>query len=326
VPVFSLSLSLDVASWCWGFDVQLPIAAESLLMPSGSPSNASGPVELLASVNGKEFRLLAEDISRERSFGEARIRVSGRGRHAVLAAPYAPVMSFGNPDARSARQLMDDVLMLNGISLGWTIDWDLPDWSVSSGVFAHQGTWMDALNAIASSAGGYLHPHASDKRIRVRHRFPVVPWKWADAAHPVKPDFVLPVDAVSRESTRWLEKPAYNRVFISGQERGVLGQVTRAGTAGDVLARMVVDSLITDGVAARQRGMAVLSDTGRQMEVNLRLPVLPETGIIEPGAFVQYRDGAVDRLGLVRSTQVEAGFPEVWQTIGVWSPASATSL
>ncbi|QTD44964.1 hypothetical protein [Ottowia testudinis] len=325
VPVFSMSLSLDVASWCWGFDAQLPMQAEPLVMPSGTQSNAFGPVELLASVNGKEFRLLAEDISRERSFGEARIRVSGRGRHAVLAAPYAPVMSFGNTDARSARQLMDDVLMLNGISLGWTIDWDLADWSVPAGVFAHQGTWMEALNAIASSAGGYLHPHASDKRIRVRHRFPLAPWKWRDAAQPVKPDFVLPLDAISRESIRWLERPAYNRVFVSGQERGVLGQVTRAGTAGEVLAPMVVDSLITDAVAARQRGIAMLSDTGRQVEVNLRLPVFPETGIIEPGAFVQYRDGAVNRLGLVRSTQVEAGFPEVWQTIGVWSPVSVIS-
>ena len=51
------------------------------------------------------------------------------------------------------------------------------------------------------------------------------------------------VDAVARESLRWLEKPAYNRVFVSGQDVGVLGQVTRAGTAGDVLAPMVVDPL-----------------------------------------------------------------------------------
>ncbi|MDD2879390.1 MAG: hypothetical protein PHQ58_03050, partial [Rhodoferax sp.] len=116
---------------------------------------------------------------------------------------------------------------------------------------------------------------------------------------------------------RWLEKPSYNRVFVSGQEAGVLAQVTRAGTAGDLLAPMVVDALITEAAVARQRGLAVLSDTGRQIEVSLNLPVLFETGIIEPGAFVQYRDSGVDRIGLVRSTQVQAGFPEVWQTLGV---------
>jgi hypothetical protein len=128
---------------------------------------------------------------------------------------------------------------------------------------------------------------------------------------------VLPADAVARESLRWQEKPAYNRVFVSGQEAGVLGQVTRAGTAGDVLAPMVVDPLITEAAAARQRGLAILADTGRQIEVTLRLPVLAETGIVEPGAFVEYQYGRIARLGRVRSTRVEAGLPEVWRTLGV---------
>ena len=309
VPVFNLSLSLDAASWTWGFDAQLPAAAENLVAPGSN----GGPVELLASVNGTAFRVLAESISRERVFGDASIRISGRGRNAVLAAPYAPVMTFSNTEGRTARQLMDDVLAVNGIPLGWTVDWSLTDWNVPAGAFAQQGSWIDALTAIAGAAGGYLIPHPSAQTIRVRHRYPVAPWEWST----VTPDFVLPVDAVARESLRWLEKPAYNRVFVSGQDVGVLGQVTRAGTAGEVLAPMVVDPLITEAAAARQRGIAVLADTGHQLEVSLRLPVLAETGIIEPGAFVEYQDGSITRLGIVRATQVEAGMPEVWQTLGV---------
>jgi hypothetical protein len=309
VPVFSLSLSLDAASWAWGFEASLPASAEALL----GPHSSGGPVALLARVNGADFYVLAESISRERSFGDASIKVTGRGRNAVLAAPYAPVMSFSNAEARTARQLMDDVLTINGVSLGWSVDWGLTDWNVPAGVFAQQGTWIEALSAIAGAAGGYLIPHRTGSTLRVRHRYPVAPWEWGS----VTPDFVLPVDAVARESLRWLDKPAYNRVFVSGQGFGVLGQVTRAGTAGDVLAPMVVDSLITEAAAARQRGIAVLSDTGRQIELSLRLPVLAETGIIEPGAFVEYQDGSVTRLGLVRATQVQAGLPEVWQTLGV---------
>ena len=309
VPVFNLSLSLDTASWTWGFDAQLPAAAQGLV----APSSASGPVELLASINGTDFRVLAESINRERVFGDSTIRISGRGHNAVLAAPYAPVMTFGNSQTRTAQQLMDDVLTLNGVPLGWSVDWGLTDWNVPAGVFARQGTWIEALTSIVSAAGGYLLPHPSSPLLRVRHRYPVTPWEWGA----VTPDFVLPVDAVSRESLRWVDKPAYNRVFVSGQDVGVLGQVTRAGTAGDILAPMVVDPLITEAAAARQRGVAVLADTGRQIEVSLRLPVLAETGVIEPGAFVEYQDGTVARLGLVRSTRVEAGLPDVWQTLGV---------
>lgn len=314
VPVLGFTLSLEADSWAWGFEATLPAIAEPLVVPAAGAS----PVELVARVNGSAFHVLAEDLSRDRVFGQASIRVSGRGRSALLSAPYAPVMNFANTQPRSARQLMDDVLTCNGIPLGWTVDWALTDWQVPAGVFARQGTWIEALTAIASAAGGYLLPHPCEQIVRVRHRYPVAPWHWSPA---LMPDFVLPVDAVARESLRWIDKPAYNRVFVSGQETGVLGQVTRAGTAGDALAPMVVDALITEAAAARQRGIAVLSDTGRQIEVTLRLPVLPETAIIEPGAFVAYQDGGVERLGLVRSTRVEAGLPEVWQTLGVQSHA-----
>lgn len=70
-----------------------------------------------------------------------------------LAASYAPVMNFQQPQARTALQLIDDVLTLNGIPLGWNIDWGLTNWNVPAGVFTQQGTWMEALVAIASAAG-----------------------------------------------------------------------------------------------------------------------------------------------------------------------------
>ena len=107
------------------------------------------------------------------------------------------------------------------------------------------------------------------------------------------PGFVLPSAATARESLEWKDAARYNGVYVSGVSAGVLGWVKRTGTAGDELAPMVVDPLITEAVAARQRGIAVLADTGRQIEVTLRLPVLPETGVIEPGGFVEYQDGSV---------------------------------
>lgn len=311
VPVFSLSLSIDTASWAWGFEAQMPATAEPLVATS------NGPVDLLASVNGTDFRVLAENISRERTFGESSIRVSGRGHNAALAAPYAPVMTFTNLQVRSARQLMEDVLTndgtATGVSLGWTVDWALTDWNVPAGVFSRQGTRLEALTAIASAAGAYLLPHPAEPRIRVRHRYPTAPWQWSERT----PDVVLPAEAVMRESLQWREWPAYNRVFVSGQEAGVLAQVSRAGSAGDVLAPMVVDPLITEAAAARQRGLAVLGATGRQIEASLKVPVFESTGLIEPGAFVEYRDGALSRIGLVRSTRLEAQLPQVWQTLGI---------
>lgn len=80
---------------------------------------------------------------------------------------------------------------------------------------------------------------------------------------------------------------------------------------------MVVDPLITDKPAGDQRGAYVLADTGAQIELGLRMPVLPSTGIIMPGSLVSYNDGDQDYMGLVRSVVLEASFPELWQIIGV---------
>jgi len=106
-------------------------------------------------------------------------------------------------------------------------------------------------------------------------------------------------------------------VFVSGVQQGVLGQVTRAGTAGDLLAPMITDALITHADAARQRGLSILSNTGRHANVTLKLPVLAETGIITPGKFVRYVDGATTRAGIVRSVGVEVAMPDIFQTLGI---------
>lgn len=297
IPTLSLSLSLDADSWTWGFNASLPASAQALVEPG------DGPVELLASVNGVSFRLLAESLSRERTFGQASIRVSGRGRNAILDAPYAPTMTFQNSSMRTAAQLAGDALTFNGVPLGWAVEWGLTDWSVPAGAFTHLGTHISALNAIAQAAGGYVQPHPTSQSLIILPRYPSAPWSWSG----VTPDFELPSAVTTRESIQWVDKPVYNRVFVSGESVGVLGQITRAGTAGDVAAQMVTDPLITHVDAARQRGLAVLADTGRIATVGLSLPVLESTGVITPGNFVRYVDGGVSRIGIVRSTAVSVG-------------------
>ena len=308
VPCTSMSLSLDVTSWAWGFDASVPGSYQALVEPTND-----GPVALAAWVNGTEFRVLAENISRERSFGKVGLRVSGRGINAELDAPYAPIQTFRNIEGRTSQQLLDDVLTVNGVPMGYTFDYQPEPWNVPAGAFNFQGTYIGALVAVAQAGGGYLKPHTRDRAFAVQQLYPIAPWEWDTAV----PDFVLPSAVVTRESVQWKEMPSYNRVFVSGQDSGVLGQVTRSGTGGTVLAPMVVDSLITSATAARQRGLSVLGNTGRQLLHSLRLPVLTTTGVIQPGALVQYEDGGAVRVGMVRSTSVEVGYPDVYQTIGV---------
>ena len=309
LPTFGMSLSLDVDSWTWGFSATLP--AETLA--NLEPASTGAPVEVEAMINGVAYRALVESISRSRSFGKSGIAIQGRGKTALLDTPYSPVSNFTNSGARTSQQIMGDILSVNGVPMDWAINWGLTDWLVPAGVFAHQGSYIGALGRIAESVGAYLQPHASTQSISVLPRYPATPWTWGS----VTPDFELPSSVTTTEGIAWAEKARYNRVFVSGVQSGVLGQVTRTGTAGDLLAPMITDALITHADAARQRGLSILANTGRQANVTLKLPVLAETGVITPGKFVRYVDGATTRTGIVRSVGVEVASPEIFQTLGI---------
>ena len=292
----TMSLNIDVDSWTWSFSASLPMSELDAVEPV-----AGVPVEVEAQINSSVYRFLVEKISTERTFGRSGLRISGRGKSALLASPYAPVLSFANAADRTAQQLMADVLTDNGVPLGWDIDWNLEDWLVPAGVFGAQGSYMDALTAISGAAGAYIQPHPTAQELSVLLRYPALPWAWGA----VSPDFVLPSAVTTREGIEFTDKPRYNRVFVSGQQQGRLVRVTRAGSDGGLLAPMVTDPLITAVEAGRQRGAAVLADTGRQAIVGLSLPVLSETGVIAPGKFVRYEDPSGNRTGIVRATSVE---------------------
>ena len=301
------SMSLDRSSWTWNWSASLYGDDGPHL---GREANGD-PAELLVTINSVPFRLRLERKKRDRRFlPQERWQVSGRGRNAILGADWAPQMGFGNPTAaRTAQQLALDALQINGVSLGWELDWQLDDWNVPAGAWAMQGLYIDAVLDIARAAGGYVQPHSTNKVLRILHDYPVAPWDWADVDAPI----VLPADVSEEDGTEFLDKPSYNRVFVGGVSAGVFGPFTRNGTAGEELAPQVTHALITDVTAQRQRALSVLGDTGKQTLRTITLPVLPETGVIVPGQFVRY-DGEV---GLVRSTGVNWRFPVLRQSLEV---------
>lgn len=307
VPTISFGMEIDADSWTWSFNATVPFDFASVLQPSGPE-----PVDIEAVINGVPYRLIVERLATTRTFAQRAVSVSGRGRNAVLADPYAAVRSFTEPGARTAQQLMEDALADNGIPIGWAVEFGLDDWLVPGGTWAHHGTWLTAVQTIAEAAGGYVQPHRTDPTLRILPRYPAGPWDWAG----LTPDFELPAAVTTVEAIEWVDKPIYNRVFVSGERNGVLGRVTRAGTAGDAIAPTVVHPLVTHADAARQRGLAVLSDVGRQAPVAVTLPVLSETGVIAPGSLVRYLDGSTTRLGMVRTTSV-GGDLQLRQTLGL---------
>lgn len=303
----AFSMTLDEDSWTWRWSATIPGAAYALVQDESN----GDPVELLATINDVPYRLIAELPERERSFAKSEVRVQGRGRAALLDQEDAPVLNHFSAEGRSLAQLLALAMTVNGVSNGWEFDFQLTDWFVPGGTWAFQGTPMAAVLEIAAAAGAIVQPHATDQILRILPRYPAAPWLW----HTLTPDYSLPADVVTVEGVKSVRRPSYNRVFLFGATGGVRGEVTRAGTAGDSIAPQVVHPLMTHASAVAQRATAELSNTGRQKLVSLRMPVLPETGLILPGSLVSYDGGDAVRLGLARDISLDWSRPVLRQTI-----------
>lgn len=304
------AMSLDADSWTWRWSATLPGSALPLVQEDGN----GDLTELLAMVNGVPYRLVADPPARDRRFARADVRVQGKGRAALLDRPYVSEQNFASASGHTAAQLMALAMTINGVNNGWAIDYRIGDWFVPGGTWAFQGTPIAAVVDIATAAGAIVQPHNTEQTLRILPRYPAAPWMW----HTLTPDYVLPADVVSVEGIQWVRRPAYNRAFVFGATSdGVRGDITRGGTAGDYAAPMVTHPLMTHADAVIQRGLAELSNTGRQAHVSLRMPVLQETGLILPGSLVHYDGGDALRLGLVRSVALDEAWPTLRQTLTV---------
>ena len=311
LPSESFQMSLNRQSWTWTFSASFHASARDALMPG----SGGQPVELEVRVNGQPFRLQGERIGRSKRFPEHLVTVTGRGKAALLDAPHAPVQTFSHALDRTAQQLMSEVLTVNGVGFGWSVDFQLADWLVPGGVWMHQGTFIGALTDIAGSVGGYLQPHDTDPVLHALPAWPLPWWRWNELA----PDIDLPEGIAEVDETEVIDVPEYNRIFVAGEAGGVMGDLTRTGTAGDVLKQpMAVHPLITTIGAAKARAIAELAESGRQLKHKMTLPVLAETGVIKPGRVLRYYDdGGTRRLGIVRGTSISQQFPVLTQALEV---------
>lgn len=307
IQAINLNIGFDCDSWLPTFSATIPESARDAVMPDPSP------VEIEASINGTQFRFFVERITRSRQFAQRSVTISGRGIACELDAPYATQAQHTNAIDMTAQQIITAAL---GFS-GYTQTWNITDWLVPANTYSLYGTAAQVAGDVAEASGSVLAADWSLRDLRMMPRYPVKPWEWGAAT----PDFIIPGDVTQTESLEWIEKPSYNLVYVSGVQNGVLGQVKITGTAGDLPAPMLTHSLITHADAARQRGISILSDTGRKAMLQISMPVLESTGVIDVCKLIQFNDGVTARRGIVRANNISVNWPTVRQVLTVEAAA-----
>lgn len=259
-----VDIASSVDAWAHSLDMTLADPSHlALLKPT-----AQGPREVEVTVNGAVYTFVVENYSGAREFGGRTVRVSGRSRTALLAAPYAPARTHVSTLQRSAAQLVDDELQ----DTGFTAVYDTVDWLVPAGAWFYDATPpLDAIARVAESSGAVVQSHPEDRELRVRARYPHSPWAWRDVA----PDHIIVDDLILNESLQVRSAPLYNAVVVTGelQGKGVTATVRRAGEGGDLYAPQASGPLVNTEAVAIERGRNVLSDRGEQAAIEITVPL-----------------------------------------------------
>lgn len=212
--------------------------------------------------------------------------IRGRSRSAYLAEPYAATRDFQQAAvARSIQQLAGDEL-----PAGWTLNWSAVDWVLPASTFKYERLApMDAISSLARSAGGFVYTDPLAQTISVFPRYPAAPWNWEAQVAALN----LPRDVLFQRSSDKSPGTAANAVYVHGDGSGaILAKIRRTGSAGDVLAPTIVDALITDNNAARERGIGALAQTARQSVERYDLPLgATFGGLRRPGELVAIGSG-----------------------------------
>lgn len=321
LPFYDYSISADVGSFCWSFSGN----GHTILMQLLTPVDGI-PVQIRAILDGIEFVFSVDKVSRNRSFGQSGVSVSARSVTSSLSAPYALSTARTNSQDMTAYQIGTFALQDSGIDLDFGVgagvdaNGGIVDWLVPAGAFSNIGTPLQVVQSVVEAAGGYVQSHRSQPILLARHPYGGriadaggAPWLWMDGSADVE----LAPDSLITESIERMDGADINGVYVSGTSHGVLGLVKITGTAGDKLAPMLTDPLLTHVDAARQRGLSILGAGGKKQSIRLDLPVLVgahQPGILDVGQLVQVNSTTPWR-GRVRSVSVNARMPTLRQSV-----------
>jgi hypothetical protein len=282
-----LSIELDVDSFAWKMSCSiLNRQSMDLIRPT-----AQGPAEVVATVNGHQWRFIVERYSLDKRFAKGRWRITGVSRPQLLASPYAPKRTGRIEQPTNMALAMTNQLEFTGFTVA--LQDGLYDYVVPAGAWGYESkTAMEVISELAAAVGAVVIPDRTDDILHINHRYKQTPPWYYPGLSESDVDAVIQDSMVIGYSSQWEPQPEYNYVFVSGITDGVSTEVIRQGSAGDQPAQDIYDELNVEVQQCRLRGITALSAGGNQEIVTIEtiLPTSGSPGLIVPAMLVEYRD------------------------------------
>ena len=299
----------DRQSWCWSYNLTVPVSELSKL----EPVNAK-PVILKIVVNSFEHLMLLENRTRSRQFAKETYTLTGRSPSALLDSPSSPPRAFLQENERTSVQLAQaeiDRSAYPDLSLNWELI-DALGWIVPTESFSYSGlTPIKAIQEVATAGGGFVYSESDSQTITIKPLYKKTFWNLISVD---EYDILLPESIVLEQSTDYESYPDYNGVSLTNDKTGQTGIVKRTGTSGDVLVETVNNNLFTSASVMGSFGKAALARAGLVEKHTFNMPLTTKVGQCKPADVLAFN---AEWWGIVDAVSVSFTYSKVSQSVTV---------
>lgn len=314
IDPIDFNIKTDLDSYCWQGGIKISDKQYQKVKAKLDVARGSEPL-VIVTVNGVSYSFIAEEISRNRVFGNYSYSISGRSITAQLGKDYAHSQGGTINQDLYASQIINMQLA----DLPFTIDrFEVTDWLIPAGTLnTSNQTPISIISQIAQACGAEAISDPLEPKLSIIPRWKKPAWEMATATA----DLVIPMGVVQSISDQKKVNPRYNTVTLIGRTQG--SEVYRAREGRNLIAPVANWYLYTDRDCVIPRGIQLLSDSGTHGLYTLKIRVADKYNmpLVELGQILQISDPEGAWKGIVTGVSLDVGRDNdaisVWQTVNI---------
>ena len=314
IDPIDFNIKTDMQSYCWQGGIKISDSQYQRIKSKLDAERGNEPLVIVV-VNGVSYSFIAEDISRNRVFGNYSYSISGRSSTARLGQDYAHSRGGTIDQDLYASQIMQMQLA----DLPFTLErFDVKDWLIPAGTFnVSNQSPISIISQLATACGGTAISHPSEPKLSIIKRWKKPAWELATATA----DLVVPMGVIQSISDQKRVSPRYNTVTLIGRTEA--SEVYRSQQGRNLIAPVDNSYLNVDRDAVVPRGIQLLSDSGNHGLYTLKMRVADKYNmpLAELGQILQISDPEGAWKGVVTGVSLDIGRDNdaisVWQTVNI---------
>lgn len=314
IDPIDFNIKTDMDSYCWQGGIKISDKQYQKVKAKLDVARGSEPL-VIVTVNGVSYSFIAEEISRNRVFGNYSYSISGRSSTARLGADYAHSQGGTINQDLYASQIINMQLA----DLPFSIDrFEVTDWLIPAGTLnTSNQTPISIISQIAQACGAEAISDPLEPKLSIIPRWKKPAWEMATATA----DLVIPMGVVQSISDQKRVNPRYNTVTLIGRTQG--SEVYRAREGRNLIAPVANWYLYTDRDCVIPRGIQILSDSGTHGLYTLKIRVADKYNmpLVSLGQILQISDPEGAWKGIVTGVSLDIGRDNdaisVWQTVNI---------